>query len=291
MWGHFGFSHWPDGRRYAAFLTSHFPFNGSINGGGSNIQSFGRMAQNALYFHEGKTAPTPNDQITFAHAMQIPAGIRKAGPWVMTYSGIIAPGVALNNFFLDRQGNFSVFNEKTGLILSGANSKRQPELATFTEVIRHDSIHMPVSSYFKMSEKSDRLALAYNAFFATIDVPKPAAKQLQFRIATTYKYGNPVSELNLQLVLKPGEVLETGAGREITLGEERIDWSDTELGGSIKHNGWIMKIPNGMRLTWPVYPFNPYADKPETELVKAIGRLSTRLKLQDQEFQFDIQVD
>ena len=291
MWGHFGFSHFPDGRRYAAFLTSHFPFDGVIDSHGANIQSFGRIAQNALYFHEGKTALIPQDQTNYSHSMKIPAGIRKTGPWVVTYSGIIAPLVSFNNFFLDRQGNISVFNQKTGVILSGANSKRQPELATFTEVIGTDSIHLPVSTYFNMSEQSDRLALAYNVFFATIDVPKPSDKQLKFRIATTYKYGDAVSELNLQLTLKPGQALETGAGQKIILGEDKIEWGDAELGGWIKHNGWIMQIPVGMRLSWPVYPFNPYRDKPETELSRAIGRLSIPLKYEDQEFQFEFEVD
>lgn len=291
MWGHFGFSHFPDGRRYAAFLTSHFPYDGDLNSYGGNMQSFGRIAQNVLYYHEGKSAAIPQDKLNYAHAMKIPAGIRKAGPWVVTYSGIIAPPVSLNNFFLDRQGNFSVFHKKTGLIISGANSKRQPELATFTEVIGKDSIHMPVSSYFKMSENTDRLALAYNVFFATIDVPKPSGKQVKFRIATTYKYGTAVSELNLQLTLKPGETLETGTGRKVTLGEDKIEWSEAELGGWIKHNGWTMQIPPGMHLSWPVYPFNPYKDKPEIELSKAIGRLSIPLKNEDQEFQFALEVD
>lgn len=291
MWGHFGFSHWPDGRKYAAFLTSHFPFDGTINGAGSNIQSLGRIAQSALYFHEGKTAPTPQDQANYAHAMKIPAGIRKAGPWVITYSGIIAPPVSMNNFFLDRQANFSIFNSKTGLIISGANSKRQPELATFTEVIRNDSLHMPVSSYFNMSDQSDRLALAYNSYFGTIDVPKPSEKSVKVRIATTYKWGDAVSGLNLQLVLKPGQVLETAMGRKVTVGEEKIDWSEAEMGGWIKHNGWIMRIPAGMHLTWPVYPFNPYADKPETDVEKAVGRLSTALKYENQTFDFGIETE
>ena len=189
--GHFGFSHFPDGRRYAAFLTVHFPLDGDVNIYGGDMQSFGRIAQNVLYYHEGNTAPIPQDKLNYHHSMKIPAGIRKTGSWVTTYSGIIAPGVSLNNFFLDRQGNFSVFNKKTGLIISGANSKRQPELATFTEVIGSDSIHMPVSSYFKMSEQGDKLALAYNVFFATLDVPLPTEKQLKFDFTTKYKYGKP----------------------------------------------------------------------------------------------------
>lgn len=291
MWGHFGFSHFPDGRRYAAFLTSHFPYDGDLNSYGGNMQSFGRIAQNVLYYHEGKSVPIPQDKLSYTHAMKVPAGIRKTGPWVITYSGIIAPPVSLNNFFLDRQGNFSVFNKKTGLIISGANSKRQPELATFTEVTGRDSIHMPVSSHLKMSEQVDKLSLAYNVFFATIVVPKPLRTQLKFQVVTTYKLEQAVSALNLQLILKSGEILETGAGEKIILSEDKIEWGDAEIGGWIKHNGWVMQIPSGMHLSWPIYPFNPYKDKPEIELSKAIGRLSIPLKNEDHEFQFILEVD
>lgn len=291
MWGHFGFSNFPDGRRYAEFLTSHFPYDGDLNSYGGNMQSFGRIAQNLLYYHEGKTTPIPQDKINYVYEMKVPASIRKTGPWITTYSGLIAPAVSLNNFFLDRQGNFSVFNTKSGLIISGANSKRQPQLATFTEVTGTDSIHMPVSSHLEMSNQIDKLALAYNVFFATIEVPKPTGRKLKFQIVTTYKLEQAVSELNLQLILEPGEILETGGGRKVVLGENKIEWGDAELGGWIKHNGWIMQIPFGMHLSWPVLPFNPYKNKPETELSKAVGRLSTPLKNEDQKFEFAIEVD
>lgn len=291
MWGHFGFSHFPDGRRYAELLTSHFPYTGDLNSYGGNMQSFGRIAQNVLYYHEGKTSPIPQDQTNYAHAMKVPAGIRKTGSWVVTYSGIIAPGVSQNNFFLDRQANFSVFHKKTGLIISGANSKRQPELATFTEITPTGSIHMPVSSYFKMTKKADKLALAYNVFFATLQVPKPSANQLKFTINTTYKLDSATSFMNIQLMLIAGKTLETGTGNKIVLGDEKIDWGDAELGGWIKHNGWTLTIPAGMHLSWPVLPFNPYKNKPETELAKAIGRLFISLKNEDQEFQFTLKVE
>lgn len=289
MWGHFGFSNFADGRRYAAFLTQQFPLQDKGKSYGNDIESLGRIAQDAIYFHEGKTAPIPQDKTNYDYAMKIPAGIRKTGDWVVTYSGIIAPMVSLNNFFLDRQGNFSVFNKKTGLIISGANAKRQPELATFTEVVGRDSLHIPVSSKLQMNEKEDRLALAYNTFFAVLEVPTPAAKQLKFQINTVYKWGDAVSGFNLQLMLKAGETLETGGGKKIILSNEKIDLDEKELGGWLKHNGWTMHIPQGMHLSWPVYPFNPYANKPETSLDKAIGRLFTQLKPENQELEFALE--
>jgi hypothetical protein len=291
MWGHFGFSHFADGRRYAAFLTSFFPYGGDTKSYGGDLQSLGRIAQDALYFHEGKTESIPQDEIEYAHAMHEPAGIRKTGDWVVTYSCIIAPPVSLNNFFLDRQSHFSVFNKKSGLIISGANSKRQPELATFEEAIGKDSIHMPLSSRLQMSADTDKLALAYNVFFAVLEVPKPTRKQLKFRFATTYKWGDAVSKFHLQLMLKEGDTLETGTGRKIILGKEKIELSSDDLSGMIRNNGWTLRVPAGMHLTWPVYPFNPYKDAPETELDLAIGVLSATLQQKDEEFPFSLEVE
>ena len=45
MWGHFGFSHFPDGRRYAAFLTSFSPYGGDTKSYGGDMQSLGRIAR------------------------------------------------------------------------------------------------------------------------------------------------------------------------------------------------------------------------------------------------------
>jgi hypothetical protein len=281
VWGHFGFSNFPDGRRYAAFLTG---FSSSE----SDIESISRIAQDALYYHDGETKPIPQDQETYVHQMNIAAGIRKTGPWVVCLSGLIAPEDLLNNFFLDRQGNLSIFHKDHGLIISGANSKKQPELATFTESIEGQIIHMPVSSHLQMEEPVDRLALAYLTFFGVIEVPKPSTQQISFRIITTYKWGDAGSKLNLQLVLKAGQTIETGVGRKILLGRDRIELGDEELSGSISHNGWVLKIPPGAHLVWPVYPYNPYADGPEEGLAHAVGILSFALKAENQIFSFTL---
>ena len=289
-WGHFGFSNFPDGRRYAAFLTGFFPEDGG------DMESLGRIAQNALYYHEGNTAPIPQDQPRYSHAMKVPAGIRKTGPWVVCLSGLIAPEWITNNFFLDRQGNVSIFHTDKGLIVTGANSKKQPELATFTETIGTHVTHMPLSSRLQMGNDIDRLSLAYDVFFAVLEIPEPSEKQLKFRFLTTYKYGQAEARLNLQLILTPGQILETGAGQKILLGKDRIEMGREELGGWIRHNGWTLHLPDDAQLNWPVFPFNPYANSPENGLARAVGTITIPLwkgmKVKDgQEFPFALEVD
>jgi hypothetical protein len=276
-WSHFAFSQFPDGRRYAEFLTGFFrPDNLSID-------ALGRLAQNALYYREGPRESIPQDQPRYFRQMSVPAGIRKTGPWVVALSGIIDTQAINSRFYLDRQGNISVFHRKLGLIISGANSKRQPELATFSERLLGQIIHMPLSSRLQMSDDKDRLSLAYNTFFTDLYVPAPSDTELSIRIIITGR-GNPADEprLTLQLCLKAGEMLETAAGRKITLGAERIELSPGDLGGWIRHHGWTLKIDPAARLVWPVYPHNPYADAPETSLEYAVGALSVPLNLKAQ---------
>src|SRR5215831_7626855 len=236
-WGQFGFSNFPDGRRYAEFLTSFF------RGDNLHMEWLGRLSQDALYYHEGPTQPIPQDQPRYSYQMSIPAGIRKTGPWQVGLSGIINTQAINNQYYLDRQCILSVFHQKLGLIITGANSKRQPELATFSERIDGEMYHMPLSSRLQMSDDGDRLSLAYNTFFTDLYVPPPSDREMTFRFVVAGK-GTPPEEarLTLQLCLKPGEELETATGKKIALSAERVELGPEELGGWIRHHGWTLKM-------------------------------------------------
>jgi hypothetical protein len=271
-WGQFAFSHFPDGRRYAGFLTGFFkPEKLSVD-------SLGRLAQDALYYHEGPEEPIPQEQKSYFHRAEIPAGIRKTGPWIVALSGIIDTQAVNSRFYLDRQGHISIFHENLGKIITGANSKRQPELATFLEKVSGQVVHIPLSSRLQMGEGRDRLSLAYNTFFSDLYVEQPKGDTLTFRFVITGRGRPEENRLNLQLCLKEGEELETGAGKKIVLGAERIELEPDALGGSIRHHGWALKVDSAARLVWPVYPHNPYADGPETSLEYAVGALSVPLR-------------
>ena len=86
--------------------------------------------------------------------------------------------------------------------------------------------------------------------------------------------------LTLQLCLKAGEILETGAGEKIELSGKPIQLES--LGGWIRHRGWTLHVDPSARLAWPVYPFNPYANGPETKIEYAVGALTVPLRLKAQ---------
>lgn len=250
-----------------------------------SLEDLGRIAQDALYFHEGPTQAIPPDQTSYVHQMNEPAGIRESGPWVICLSGLISTQT-INQFYLDRQSAISVFHQELGLIITGANSKRQPELATFSEKIGGQTFHMPLSSRLQMSDQQDRLALAYNTFFSILEVSLPSEKQLSFRFHITPKGRADDSQLTLQLCLKAGQVLETAAGRKVLLEGSRIDLGPEEIGGWIRHSGWTLELVPAARLTWPVYPYNPYLDGPETGLEHGVGALSTPVRSDVHEIDF-----
>ncbi|HXG12921.1 MAG TPA: hypothetical protein VNK04_24400 [Gemmataceae bacterium] len=284
-WGHFGFSHWPDGRRYAEFLAGFF-LGRRISG-----RDLGRLAQSALYYHEGPTAPIPQEMPRFAYRMKVPAGIRKTGPWIVCLSGLIDTPID-SQFTLDRQGHLSIYHEKLGLIITGANSKHQPELATFLEKTKDRVTTIPLSSRLRMSSsplavggegkgERDRLGLGYFTFFAEIEMPTPSEDRLPFRFLITETGRGRLQDvrLNLQLVLKAGETLETARTRTV-LDEKRIELGPDEIGGWVRHRGWTLRVDPAARLVWPVLPFNPYRNAPETDLRYAVGVLSVPVKVQ-----------
>lgn len=273
-WGQFAFTHFPDGRRYAEFLTSFFKPETL------RADELGRLAQDALYYHAGATQPIPQEADRYVHRLNVEAGVRKTGPWQVALSGIMNTQAINSQFYLDRQGHISVFHKDAGLIITGANSKNQPELATFSEKLMGQTVHMPIATRLQLSDAEDRLSLAYNTFFSDLYVPQPSEDRVSLRFVITGR-GRSAEDpaLQLQLRLKAGEPLETGAGRSVTLSETKVNWGSAELGGSIRHRGWTLKLDRDARLVWPVYPFNPYRNAPETSLDQAVAVLSVPLRL------------
>jgi len=279
-WGHFGFSHFADGRRLAEFLTERYPAEPI------SLEGLGRIAQDALYYHEGATAKIPLDEQRFHYRMRAPAEIRKAGPWIVCLSGIIDTQAPVSQFYLDRQGSVSIFHEKYGLIVTGGGSKRQPELATFREKIGEQIFALPMSSRLDTGEREDRLALAFNTFYGVMRVEIPEERSVVLSTAITSRGRRAEARMNLQLCLKTGETLETGAGRRLTVGTEPIEMEPAELGGWIRHHGWKLKVDPAASLRWPVFPFNPYANAPERTVDLAIAVVSVPVK---EEIRFEVE--
>src|SRR5258708_23767456 len=144
---------------------------------------------------------------------------------------------------------------------------------------------MPMSSHLEMNDREDRLAVSYNTFFAVLGVPPPSPNRAEFAFAITPRGRMAEAKLTLQLVLHAGETLETGDGRSVRLDEAP---QALEVSGWIRHHGWTLKLSAPARLTWPVHPYNPYRNAPETDLEHAVAALTTELKADTQLVPFSI---
>jgi hypothetical protein len=69
-----------------------------------------------------------------------------------------------------------------------------------------------------------------------------------------------------------GEALAT-VKKKILLDEKRVELGPDEIGGRPRHRDWAMQVDPAARLVWPVLPFNPYCNAPETDLRYAVGML------------------
>jgi len=117
-WGQFAFTNFPDGRRYAEFLTGFFSPNALT------IDELGRLAQERTYYHPGPMEPIPQDMAAYLSQHDCSGrAYGRPGRGLSASQVSSAPRLSTTSFYLDRQGNLSVYRTGLGLIISGANSK------------------------------------------------------------------------------------------------------------------------------------------------------------------------
>jgi hypothetical protein len=274
LYGNFAFSHSRQGRRFASFLFERYaprPLD---------TEQLGRVAQNALYFRDGPTAPIPQELPRSHFRLEGPAGIRNAMPWSVALSGLPSLPPGTEQWFLERQANVAVYHRTKGLVLSGANSRHQPGLATFQERLGATLAYTPLDARLELSGEGDRLWLAYQRYFAEILALPPTDREVRLRFTITGRGPAPgEARLTLQLILIPGHSIATAAGRSATVSDAPILWDAGQLGGAVMHNGWTLRLPPGASLEWPVRPYNPYRNGPDPDLKRAVAALSVPLAL------------
>ena len=119
-----------------------------------------------------------------------------------------------------------------------------------------------------------------------LGVPPPSQDRAEFAFAITPRGRMAKAKLTLQLVLHAGEMLETDDGRSFRLDETP---QELEVSGWIRHHGWTLKLSAPAKLTWPVRPYNPYRNVPETGIEHAVGALTTELEAKPQLVTFAIE--
>jgi len=272
-WGHFGFSLFPDGRRYARLLLTE-----TLKQGRDQVtpEATARMLENYLYYRPGPQGPIPQEKGEYTARLRRKALIRKAGHWVWALSGIVSPRWPQNPFCLDRQNHLSLWHRSAGLIIDGSNSKCQPEPSTFRGVGGSQAPFMPRASSLTAGAKKTILRLDYGSFLAHLEVQAPSRRRVLV-CGRLPRVGEQPVVMTLNLSLAPGGTLTTGAGNTYRLSERPLDLVGEELGGWLSYGKWKLTVPPGARFLWPWLPFNSYSRDHRSTLAQAVALVSCEL--------------
>jgi hypothetical protein len=196
------------------------------------------------------------------------AAVRRRGPWFLAASALTAP-LSTVRWIQDRQNFFSVYHDRTGLILGGGNTKLQPRWSTFTigdlNLLRHRAgdedpnfvpgaglVHIPKSARL-LDGKSFGVELDYGGKRGTVRL-KTSGKD---RLEITYS-GDTAMLAHLQLLPRMGKELVSASGQRKVLDETPLSWTAAEAGGWIELAGVRVRIPKDATIAWPVLPHDPY---------------------------------
>lgn len=271
IWGLFGFSHSPEGRGTAlAHMRGwlrHFQSNDT-----KSPEALARMCENHMYWHAGDAAEAPFERHSHRAMLTLPGGIFRSGPWCVGLSAIKAlnpedPVYRENPFGLDRQKLFSVWHEKTGLLLDGSHSKNQPEGGTFRAESTNKNSASPkaqTADYYPMGGAVGEddggwvVNAAYKTFFGTVRLRVLSDSALQVDLSADHAGCNvPVAA---GFTLKPRGTLVSGkSGKTLLLEAEALTATGKELGGGFQAGLASIRGPEHFELHWPFAPFNSYA--------------------------------
>jgi len=266
--GNVGFTMTAAGRAYMKNLWSAL--------GVENLEA-DRLASLIQFGQEGPVAKDPPGEslrtFVLTEEGQGKAATLRQGPWFVCLSAYTAP-IATHRFHQDRQNMFSIFHDKVGLVIGGGNTKLQPAWSTFTvgdeSLLKHKPgdeqptfippegklFHVPSAAKL-VREPAWGLEMTYGPETCRARVEPKDDRALVCRLSATTTSGMPVAA-HLTLLPHLKETLQTGGGTRIELGEAPLSLSAAQVGGSVTHAGWRLRLPASATLRWPALPHNPY---------------------------------
>ena len=286
---HAAFSLFPRGRRYARFLVenmlaqrraskephvSYILTSGSMKVASAEYGLSPRLVSAYTYYHEGPESDIPQDNSEYHIHDEGHAIIRKAQGWCYVLSGVVTPPTD-NRWGMDRQSFLSVWREGSGLIIGGGNSRSQPEWSNFIIAGGGQQVYLPGAATLSPGTDKDAVTLVYAGQQCAIEVRILSRERLLARLSVA-----PGSSTRGQLPFKLSAKsrLTTDSGETYTIGREPFTIIAGASGDAVVHEGWRLHLPAGSSLTWPVFPFNPYAADGAAPIEEAMAVLSLPLE-------------
>ncbi len=278
---HFALSQFTPGRRLAKFLVTQMIKRGIA------LPLSSSLLRNYRYYHDGLDEKLPLEKKKYVVASGNKALARRQPPWFYCLSGFTAPPTK-NRWGMDRQNFVSVWHDQVGLILTGGNSKGQPEWSNFVFSRGGRPAYIPTAGEVREKNPKDAVLLSYDDRKAVLSISAKSKTELEVQAelqdASASAYGQ------LVLYLKAGNTLKSMAGGVFSLSEKPIEILAEDSGGWIEYEGWRITLPPGSKLIFPSGPFDPFNRQAKGSLSEARGLLSYRLNASTSNVSFTITV-
>ena len=283
---HASFALFPEGRRYVRLLVenmlrdrhqkpgptiSYVIRSGSIRIANARYGLSPRLASAYVHYCDGPEAPIPQDNDKYVIYDRGLALTRRRDGWFYCLSETVTPPVE-TRWGQDRQNFVSVWNERSGLIIGGGNSKDQPIWSTFT--VGKEPTYLPGAAALQPGDDADVLSLTYGNHTCTLTMHIVGRERLEIAMSGP---ADNAARGRLLLRLSPNNSLRTASGTELPTDMSGWSVDDRQTGGWVIHRGWRISMPHNSTLTWPVYPFNPYAADGAAPIEEAVAILSIPL--------------
>jgi hypothetical protein len=270
-----GLSIFPEGRRLVSVLCKSLMKQGR----GGLIP---HLASAWQHLSDGAEAPLPHEEQAriIYHGRAL---VRRSGPWFICMSGYVPPqqarpALSRNRWIITRANCLSVWHKRLGLLVGGGNSKHDPFFATF-EVWTDGAMRIePDRVTFSRLGNADVARFRFGKTTCTLSVKTTAsgALEVEFQAPAQAARRGQVSA-GLTLPLPAGTKLRWKRNHSAVLDPMQAlgaAWTEKDRRADcvLKGEGWTISVPPECALSYPAYPFNPYAinDASPTEYAAAV---------------------
>ncbi|MBA3710596.1 MAG: hypothetical protein H0W83_17460 [Planctomycetes bacterium] len=191
-------------------------------------------------------------------------GTIRRGPWQVGWQALATRKWPGNCFFLDRQSLFSLWHDRCGRVVDGSNTKRQPEIGTFSVITDEGAFadpgaSLPTGGRWAKGAGLGSLVVAYPHFSARLDFLPRAGGALVLR-ARVRPRGRKMNRLlmNIRLPFRWGHRVRLASGARMILGEHAPVELTAPQGGPIDNGVVRFAASRPFAATWPFIPFSSY---------------------------------
>lgn len=197
----------------------------------------------------------------------------KRGPWVSAASTFFSMPRPEGHWNLDYQNLMTLYHDRFGVILYGANGKSDLPTATFHKIFSNsdsmvvrekDSLRkfLPGQGTCQLRPDGWRLWRDYRGFEGILQLTVRSDREVELNIQVNARTDEYPITCTLLPAMVPGQSFQDGAGRKLTLGPDPMQLSGADLAGALvltAGNAPVrIDLPGDAELRFPYAMWDPY---------------------------------